>query len=168
MTPATVTARSALYQKSIIAHALAGEIGKRTFGRPVSLEHRWRAAEAWRRFNAMSAEARREYYFAKRAKYLINCLTTERYRRVFRLRCEGDDGKMVELETWIHRRAHPVTLLLKLMRMPEAPLVLRLRLCKNCRGVPPPTAQGGGRGRARGAAIGACRRRPPGCGDASG
>jgi hypothetical protein len=29
----------------------------------------------------MSEEARREYYFAKRAKYLINCLTTERYRR---------------------------------------------------------------------------------------
>jgi hypothetical protein len=128
--PATSLARSVLYQKSIIARAHASEIGKRAFGHPVSLEHRWRAAEAWRRFNAMSQEDRREYYFAKRAKYLINCLTTERYRRVFRLRCEGDDGKMVYLETWIHKRAHPVTLLLKLMRMPHAPLVLRLDCAK--------------------------------------
>jgi hypothetical protein len=49
---------------------------------------------------------------------------------VFRLRCEGDDGKMVDLETWIHKRAHPATLLLKLMRMREAPLVLRLDCAK--------------------------------------
>jgi hypothetical protein len=37
---------------------------------------------------------------------------------------------MVELETWIARHAHPVTLLLKLMRMPTAPTVLRLDCAK--------------------------------------
>jgi hypothetical protein len=31
---------------------------------------------------------------------------------------------------WIHKRAHPVTLLLKLMRMRHAPLVLRLDCAK--------------------------------------
>jgi hypothetical protein len=97
---------------------------------PASLERRWLAAEAWRRFNAMSAEARREYYFEKKARWLTNVLVTERYRRVFRLRCQGDDGNMVDLETWIHKRAHPVTLLLKLMRMRHAPLVLRLDCAK--------------------------------------
>jgi hypothetical protein len=60
----------------------------------------------------MSEETRREYYFAK--------------RRVFRLRCEGDGEKMVDLETWIAPHPHPVTLLPKLMRMPEVPLVMRL------------------------------------------
>jgi hypothetical protein len=78
----------------------------------------------------MSPEARREYYFEKKAGWLTNVLVTERYRRVFRLRCEGDDGKMVDLETWIHNRAHPVTLLLKLMRMRHAPLVMRLDCAK--------------------------------------
>ena len=78
----------------------------------------------------MSPEARREYYFEKKARWLVNVLVTERYRRVFRPRCEGDDGKMVDLETWIHKRAHPVTLLLKLMRMRHAPLALRFDCAK--------------------------------------
>lgn len=68
----------------------------------------------------MSAEVRREHFFAKRARWLIDCLVTQGDRRVFRLRCEADGGGMVELETWIARHAHPVTLLLKLMRLPHA------------------------------------------------
>ena len=130
MTPATTLARSALYQKSVSARAQASEIGKRALGHPVSIERRRQAAEGWRRFNAMSAEARREYYFEKRARYLVNVLVTQGDRRVFRLRCEADGGGMVELETWIARHAHPVTLLLKLMRMPHAPAVLRLDCAK--------------------------------------
>jgi hypothetical protein len=130
MSPPTVAARAALYQKSFAARAHASEIGKRTLGRPCDLVRRWQAAEGWRRFNAMSEAARREYYFSKHAKYLTNVLVTERYRRVFRLRCEGDDGNWVDLETWIHRRAHPVQLLLKLMRMPHAPIILRLDCAK--------------------------------------
>jgi hypothetical protein len=61
---------------------------------------------------------------------LTNCLVNEPGRRVFRLRCQGDDGQMVDLETWIAYGAHEVTLLLKLMRMPHAPLVLRLDAAK--------------------------------------
>jgi hypothetical protein len=130
MTPATSLARTILYAKSARAREWTRELGKHSFGHPVSLEHRWQVAEGWRRFNAMSQEARREYYFEKRARWLTNVLVTERYRRVFRLRCDGDDGRMVDLETWIPKRAHPVTLLLKLMRMPHAPLVLRLDCAK--------------------------------------
>jgi hypothetical protein len=73
MTPATTLARSALYQKSVSARAHASEIGKRALGHPVSVEHRWKAAEAWRRFHAMSAEVRREYYFEKRAPFFLPC-----------------------------------------------------------------------------------------------
>jgi hypothetical protein len=131
MTPATCLARTILYLKSVPARQRISETsGKRAFGHPVSLEHRWKAAEAWRRFNAMSAEARREYYFEKKARWLTNCLVNEPGRRVFRLRCKGDDGQMVDLETWIAYGAHEVALLLKLMRMPHAPLVLRLDCAK--------------------------------------
>ena len=130
MTPATSLARSILHSKSALHREHISEIGKRAVGHPVSVEHRWKAAEAWRRFHAMSAEVRREYYFEKRARYLVNVLVTQGDRRVFRLRCEADGGGMVELETWIAKHAHPVTLLLKLMRMPHAPTVLRLDCAK--------------------------------------
>ena len=68
--------------------------------------------------------------FAKRARCLINVLVTQGDRRVFRLRCAADDGKMVDLETSIGLDEHPVELLLKLMRMPHAPTVLRLDCAK--------------------------------------
>ena len=78
----------------------------------------------------MSAEVRREHFFAKRARYLVNVLVTQGNRRVFRLRCEADGGGMVNLETSIGLDEHPIELLLKLMRMPRAPTVLRLDCAK--------------------------------------
>ena len=89
-----------------------------------------KVSEALRRLGSMDFAVRREHFFAKRARYLVNVLVTQGDRRVFRLRCAGDDGKMVDLETSIDLDEHPIELLLKLMRMPHAPTVLRLDCAK--------------------------------------
>jgi hypothetical protein len=130
MTPATTVARSILYAKSISAREWTRELGSRSLGRPHDPERRRRMAESYHRFRAMSADAQREYLFAKRARWLIACLVTQGDRRVFRLRCEADGGGMVDLETSIGLDEHPIELLLRLMRMPHAPTVLRLDCAK--------------------------------------
>jgi hypothetical protein len=109
-----------------------------------------KVSEALRRLGTMDFAIRREHVFAKRARWLVNVLVTQGDRRVFRLRCAGDDGNMVDLETSIGIDEHPIELLLKLMRMPTAPAVLRLD-CENHRAVSSQAAAAGrdGDGRAR-------------------
>jgi hypothetical protein len=127
MYPAAI-ARLVLNDKRPLAREVAATITRR--GKPHS-SNSDRISEGLRRLYAMSEEAQREHHFVRRAKYLINCLVTVGDRRVFHLdRLKHDDGTPTTVHVEVPIDAHPIELLLRIMRDPAASLVLRLDCAK--------------------------------------